>query len=338
MKKMNSRTPLISIIIPAYNSEPFLDKCLESVCNQTYKNIEIILINDGSTDRTAEIASKYSNVKVYTKSNGGLCSARNFGMKRVNGDYVIFIDSDDYVERDYVERLFLMTTGNLAEIVMCDFNNGGKKENQSWDFKEIKGTTEIFNEYIFGGICNRTVNKIYPFSLIKNIHFSEGRDTLEDAYFTSHVLEKTNKIIRIPYAGYHYVRHENSISRKKKSQKALSNLNYNQLEKDFICLKNISSEHMQFYSSSVIFHIKKMFLLVKDLSIDCLYEKALQCLNLIKNVNLLEKDRLFVNKILKAQTYKKAKRIFFWYTLFREPFKNKITCLKSFLKFFLKLY
>ena len=106
---LTDNLPLISVVLPVYNVENYLEKCLNSVVKQTYKNIEIIIVNDGSLDSSIDICNKYANkdsrIKVFTKPNGGLSDARNFGIKKSMGEFITFIDSDDYVTDDYVEYL-----------------------------------------------------------------------------------------------------------------------------------------------------------------------------------------------------------------------------------------
>ena len=107
---LTDNLPLISVVLPVYNVENYLEKCLNSVVKQTYKNIEIIIVNDGSLDSSIDICNKYANkdsrIKVFTKPNGGLSDARNFGIKKSMGEFITFIDSDDYVTDDYVEYLY----------------------------------------------------------------------------------------------------------------------------------------------------------------------------------------------------------------------------------------
>ena len=113
---------LISVVLPIYNVENYIEKCMESVLNQTYKNIEIILVDDGSPDNCPIICDQYvkedNRVKVVHKENGGLSDARNAGIKVANGDYITFIDSDDYVDKDYVEFLY-----NTIEENRCRYCN-----------------------------------------------------------------------------------------------------------------------------------------------------------------------------------------------------------------------
>ena len=114
---------LISVIIPIYNVEQYLKECLESVINQTYRNLEIILVDDGSKDKSGKICDEYKNkderIKVVHKENGGLSDARNAGMKIATGKYIQFIDSDDFIDKDMIETLYNLIIENEADISMC---------------------------------------------------------------------------------------------------------------------------------------------------------------------------------------------------------------------------
>lgn len=135
MKKI----PLISIIIPFYNSEQYLDKCLTSVIRQTYKNIEIILINDGSTDNSLKIANKFkcrdSRIKILSQKNKGQGAARNLGINQSTGEYISFVDADDYVSLDYIEYLYtlLEKTNFIASLSICSYTEIYQKSNKHID-------------------------------------------------------------------------------------------------------------------------------------------------------------------------------------------------------------
>ncbi len=124
------KEPLVSIIIPIYNVEKHLKKCLDSVLSQTYRNIEIILIDDGSTDNSGYIADEYSrhndNISVIHTNNGGLSRARNIGIKSASGQWISFIDSDDYVSRDFISKLLNLAINNDADIATCKFQTVNK--------------------------------------------------------------------------------------------------------------------------------------------------------------------------------------------------------------------
>ena len=115
----------VSIVVPVYNVEKYLNRCLNSLVNQDYKNIEIIIVNDGSPDNSQMIIDKYkkeySNViKAFKKKNEGLSEARNFGLKKATGDYIAFIDSDDYVETNMISEMIKCASKNNSDIVVCD--------------------------------------------------------------------------------------------------------------------------------------------------------------------------------------------------------------------------
>ena len=122
---MKEKKDLISVVIPVYNTEKYLKECIDSVINQSYNNLEIILVDDGSTDNSLEICNKYADmdkrIKVIHKNNGGLSDARNVGIENANGKYITFVDSDDFIENDMYELLYNDVCENNAEIAGCDY-------------------------------------------------------------------------------------------------------------------------------------------------------------------------------------------------------------------------
>ena len=129
----------VSIIVPCYNVEKYIDRCLLSLINQTLKEIEIILINDGSTDRTDEIIQKYLNdnrIKYFKRTNHGIGNTRNFGLKEATGEYIGFVDSDDYIELNMIELLYKKATEKNLDIVVCDFYRNFDETKITEDKKE----------------------------------------------------------------------------------------------------------------------------------------------------------------------------------------------------------
>ena len=119
-----NRNPKISVIIPVYNVEGFIDRCIKSVVNQTLQDIEIIIVNDGSQDNSELVIKKYLNsekIKYFKKENGGLSSARNFGINCANGEYIAFLDSDDYIDSNMYEEMYRLAKKENADMVECDF-------------------------------------------------------------------------------------------------------------------------------------------------------------------------------------------------------------------------
>lgn len=208
---------LISIIVPVYNVEEYLERCLSSLVNQTYKNIEIIVVNDGSPDASQKIIDKFTKkypnlVFGYTKENGGLSDARNFGIKKSKGKYVIFVDSDDYVELDFCEYLYNLTQKYKVDIACCSYCNNDEIVNNTESIYTI-GQNDIFSSYVFEPYIKSCVwNKIYKRSLIKNILFDNVRIT-EDIIFNSKVLPKAKRIVCSNLQKYHYNTLNISITR-----------------------------------------------------------------------------------------------------------------------------
>lgn len=144
--------PLISVIVPVYNVEKYLTKCLDSILSQTYKNLEIILIDDGSTDKSGQMidsySKKYKNIKALHKRNGGLSSARNTGIKHAKGEWLVFIDSDDYIKNNFVARLFELASSNDADIATCSFesfsdDNSMLKKSPIWPTQALTGIEAV---------------------------------------------------------------------------------------------------------------------------------------------------------------------------------------------------
>ena len=211
---------LISIIIPVYNVEHYLDKCLESVINQTYKNIEIILINDGSTDDSLSILEKYKKVdkrvKVINKKNGGVSSARNAGLDICKGKYITFIDSDDYVDTDYVEILYKKAKKYDVDIVFSNaievFKNGNTK-NDKKIIKDILLDKEKTYKNLFSEKNIKTAcwGNLYKADIIKDIRFDTNLHIAEDFKFLVDVISNINNSVMIPDRKYYYYVRENSL-------------------------------------------------------------------------------------------------------------------------------
>lgn len=182
----------ISIIIPIYNGEKYLSQCLESLINQTLKDIEIICVNDGSTDNSLKILEEYAKkdkrIKIINKKNAGLGAARNTGMKYANGDYIGFVDSDDWVDRNMFKKLYIKAKSHNIDIVMCPvciYDDNVQKGNYDYSYFNLDCFNEDFNNLIFDyqktkdfffRICVTAYNKIYRTEFLKNIgvKFPEG--------------------------------------------------------------------------------------------------------------------------------------------------------------------
>lgn len=208
----------ISIIVPVYNVENYLENCIESILDQIYKDFELILINDGSVDKSGDICDKYSNqdsrVKVFHIENSGVSYARNFGVKKSKGRYIMFCDSDDIVEKEWCAKLYEEIINNKNSLIMSGFkiynNRGGKSEIEK-RFVDIDNTiitnkNQYFSKYKIKLLAT-VWNKIYEKKIIvdNNIEFNSGLSLGEDLIFNLDYLNKCNdKIIIIKDILYSY--------------------------------------------------------------------------------------------------------------------------------------
>lgn len=190
---------LVSIIVPVYNTAAYLDKCIESLLNQSYEKIEIILVNDGSKDSSLEICKRYelqeSRIVVVDKENGGASSARNAGLAVASGEYVMFVDSDDYVANDYVKEMIMAQLEHQKALVICDLC-GILSDGSYWPFHETlsaEGILKISEYYEFSKwlLLNQPYNKIFSSNVIKDrkLSFREDLPIGEDIYFNLEYLQ-----------------------------------------------------------------------------------------------------------------------------------------------------
>ena len=203
----------ISIIVPIYNSEKYLNKCIDSLINQTEKNIEIILVNDGSTDNSEEIIKEYKDkrIKYYKNKNQGIGKTRNFGIEQATGSYIMFVDSDDYIEKNACEKMYNKAVNENLDVVLCDFykeyDNGNIEEihTNSFNNSSLKENPNIITDYL----CPWA--KIYDRKLIidNNIKFVENLK-YEDAPFVIKALCTAKKIGKIDECLNYYLIHDNS--------------------------------------------------------------------------------------------------------------------------------
>lgn len=217
MKKV-SNEPLISVIIPVYKVEEYLNRCVDSVINQTYKNIEIILVDDGSPDNCPKICDDYAKkdkrIRVIHKKNGGLSDARNAGIDIAKGEYFSFVDSDDYVEKNYISFLFNLAKKYNSELTMgkqyvrysdktIDTGSGNIYELNSHDTLEKMLYGEDFDVSAWA--------KLYKKELFKDVRFPVGR-LFEDAATTYKLIDKSKKIVLSSKPIYNYIIRDNSIT------------------------------------------------------------------------------------------------------------------------------
>lgn len=224
----------ISIIIPVYKVEQYLPECLDSVINQTYKNLEIICVDDGSPDNSGKIldeyASKDNRIKVIHKENGGVSSARNAGLDIATGDWISFVDADDYIASDFYDKLIGSSKDGEADVVQCGYTTFGGDFNRTviWDEME----TRLFAEMIQGLKRGFTCNKLWKSKLIQENNLRFINDIyLEDVPFSLIACHYANKFVRIPYAGYFYRSNPSSITNNKDNKSKIKEDTYAICEK-----------------------------------------------------------------------------------------------------------
>lgn len=226
----------VSVIVPVYNSEKYLKKCLDSLCNQTLKDIEIICINDGSKDNSLKMLNEYkkndSRIIIIDKENGGQASARNKGIDIAKGEFISFIDSDDYVKIDMLEKMYNKAYDENADLVVCDYYEG----NEQNGFKKINAKNTTYTEkinFMFGNIS--PWNKLIKTCLIKNnnIKFLE-QHIYEDLATMPLIGIYANKIVYIEEAFNYYIIRQGSTMRQKKYNRKLESI--------FVAVEHLKNE------------------------------------------------------------------------------------------------
>lgn len=248
----------VSVIIPVYNVEQYLERCLDSIINQTLKDIEIVIINDGSTDNSLNICTKYAKrdnrIKIITQKNGGLAAARNTGLEYAMGEYIGFVDSDDWIDLDFYEKLYNTAKKYNCDIAYADFIRKGKnKHKRRMNFETEIVSTEIHDK--IKNCKNLTLgcvwNKIYRKELLANNHldFPYGH-VYEDGLFSMKSLYYANSIVSVPSTYYYYFVNSTSIVKSSKTQ--------SKIDDKIICRHNI----LQFLENKEVKIMPNEFLVV----------------------------------------------------------------------------
>ncbi len=221
MKKV-SNEPLISVIIPVYKVEKYLEKCVDSVINQTYKNLEIILVDDESPDNCPKICDEYAKkdkrIKVIHKENGGVGSARNKGMEKAVGEYITFVDSDDWLEKNFIQEMLFIINKYKVDYVTCGYYRvyENKKEIINGNLEEIViDSKEYVNKLLnvqngYGFVHMKLIKK----EKISSLRFEEKLVVGEDALFNIQLCKNIEKIVIYNKPLYNYYFNTNSVVRK----------------------------------------------------------------------------------------------------------------------------
>lgn len=226
--------PLISIVIPIYKVEKYIRKCVDSVRRQTYSNIEIVLVDDGSPDMCPiicdELAEQDSRIKVIHKANGGLSDARNVGIGASKGDYIGFVDSDDYIDCQMYEMLYKAISSGEFEMAICNYSLRNEQGEILEDIREspicteeLSSTDALYKLDMFKAnywYYVTAVNKLYKRELFDKVMFPVGK-IHEDEYTVHYFFDNCTSIISIDNILYYYIRHDGSIMTSSFSEKKL---------------------------------------------------------------------------------------------------------------------
>lgn len=290
----------VSVVIPLYNAEKYIDRCLKSIINQTLNDIEIIVINDGSTDNSLTLVKKYEEqdkrIKVYDQKNIGAALTRNRGIFLSSGDYITFIDSDDYLKKDYIETLYK----NIKKYDVCISGYIKKLEKSEKYFYPTFTSWDIFK---YSATCGKMYRK--KFIVDKKISYQK-RLIMEDVYFNINCYLKDAKYNTVDYCGYYYFLNNDSVTKKSKDKE--EELKY--------AISLFEEINVKTLNKKISLYEQNMF--INFYIIHFVYILNMCCRNSTKEyiLAMLEKFYLFLNSIDKS-----------WYKVkspTKESFKNKV--------------
>ena len=279
---------LISIIVPVYNVEAYIHQCIKSIIEQSYKNLEIILVDDGSKDKSGKICDDYARkdkrIKVIHKKNGGLSDSRNAGITVATGKYIAFVDSDDWIEKNMYEKMYNECEKFGADICICGFFREYKDKTISeCNFGERVYDTESALEELIKGrvIKDHAGTKLYKRFLWDNVEYPVGK-VYEDIRTTYKIIQKSKMVCLLPDSMYHYRQRKGSIARSGFSEQKIewleavkemeANIKKNTSEYDEVLYKRIMEVECsllrEYFLYSTEERLKKNYLLGKKIYLD----------------------------------------------------------------------
>lgn len=257
---------LISIVVPIYNVEPYLPRCVDSLLGQTYTNLEIILVDDGSPDNCPKICDEYvkkdNRIKVIHKKNGGLSDARNAGMQVATGEYISFIDSDDWIRPEMIEDMYNRMIEDNSDLVSSGViwvdENGAEIRTATVSKNCVLNTEQAMSELINDGKIKQYVwNKLYKTDLIKDIQFDKGKYH-EDVFWSYKVIGGAERVSIDKNSYYFYVQRSGSIMGEKYSAKRLDALDAMKLRCEYMKEKfpKLYNNALNVYIGSCMYHLQ----------------------------------------------------------------------------------
>ena len=302
---------LISIVVPIYKVEKYLEQCVTSIINQTYQNIEIILVDDGSPDNCGimcdNYATKDARIKVIHKQNGGLSDARNHGIEIATGKYITFVDSDDYIDSKYIEELYNEIKTNNVKVSQCGIlhvNDDQEilKKSGHLEKQLLSGKQMLKDLYKDHGTENIVVwNKMYDIKLFENIRYPVGK-IHEDEFTTYKILYNIDDVAILNKYYYNYRQNENSITGKKFNIKRLDKIEAYEQRLQFFKQKN-EKELYQLALMSYLLEIRQSYMNTKkyidnskDIQLELVkkYRANYKFIFKDKNVNMMKKLKMLI--------------------------------------------
>lgn len=261
--------PRISVIVPVYNTEKYVEKCLDSIVNQTFQDIEIIVVNDGSTDHAEEKILKYPSIKYYKKENGGLSDARNYGVSKATGEYIAFVDSDDYLDINLFAELepYMNQEIDLIKFQFqkVDENYQKLETNRGQAFDTVTGKEAFENLYCRDEFMAVAWLYLYKREFYLQNHFQFAKGLYhEDFGLIPIILLKARTVISTDIAGYYYFQNNNSITRNKDYEKTVKKANdllihYDRMIEQIVDLDEESQEKIKIYfTNNIILRAKEL--------------------------------------------------------------------------------
>ena len=292
----------ISVIVAVYNTEKYLDRCIESLLNQTYKNMELVIVEDCSTDSSRKLLKKYKgnkNIKVfYNRENRGLSYSRNYGLKKSTGDFIGYIDSDDYVEPDYYEKLMSSIKDNKSDIAICDIKLVDEQTNKIQRCKCYANDFDVYS-VVNNGFAASACNKLFKRKNIEKYPFAEGKVNEDIAVVIPTVIQAK----KISYADtcYFYVQRGGSIQNSKFSDKRFDI--FDGVKTTLERIKN--EQNYEFYKNAIVYNqliLLLMFAIPKERNFIKRYK-------FLKKFNELSKDYKITKNTNYLEYLENSKRI-----------------------------
>jgi glycosyltransferase involved in cell wall biosynthesis len=330
MLKENNMSDLVSIIVPVYNVERYLEECIASLLAQSYQAIEIILIDDGSTDSSHQIAERaaklHKNVFLFTEENNGQSTARNLGITNSHGQYILFVDSDDFVTPSHVEELYHAIRSTNSKVAMCKFtkNKAELQTSQNQEYSVITGTfLELVTElYKSSYPAVAPVAKLYHRSLFYTVRFHE-HIIYEDGILFYEIIDQIDQMALVTSPSYYYRTTENSTLTSKISKK-----NFDVFKKNDITKKFFEREHPE----AMAHFYQKALNLNDSVATKCFQDKGVlskQLFNALLEQNKEFSRRFFPRKLLYTSKLIYVPFIFFMSKIYAQKITDKQTILKK---------